>query len=171
MLNRLIGGSPVEVVKSFLLVFVSVIAALALQQLASTRSAQTAGQSDRVEVLAVARDFGRELTTYDYAHPEVQQNRLAPLASQAVLDKVRGSFTDLRVYRAVSVGEAPDVYLQSLDQDRGQVLLQTRSTTQSQYVPPGTRSSGLLLCELRRQGSTWRVSDYRWLTPVAEGVS
>ena len=171
MLTRLIGTEPVEVAKSVLLVFVALIAAIALQQLAATRSAQTTGQADRSEVLRVAGSFGQELTTYDYAHPDVQVNHLTPLVTPAVLDRVRRAFPDLALYKAVSVGQPPDIYLQSLDADHGEVLVRTRSTMESQYTPPGTRSTGLLLCELDRDSAGWRVSDYRWLTPVAEGVS
>ena len=171
MLNRLVGERPIEVAKTILLVFVTLIAAIALQQLAATRSNQTTGQSDRAAVLQVAGDFGQQLTTYDYAHPEVQANRLGPLATRSVLDRVRKAFPDLALYKAVSVGQRPETYLQTLDSDHAEVLVMTHSTTQSQYAPPGTRSSGLLLCEISREGSNWRVSDYRWLTPVTEGVS
>ncbi len=171
MLNHLVGERPVEVTKTVLLVFVTLIAAIALQQLAAARSSQTSGRGDRAAVLGVARDFGQELTTYDYAHPDVQANRLEPLVTHQVRDRVRRAFPDLALYEAVSVGETPDAYLQTLDSDHAQVLLQTRSTMQSQYVPPGTRSTGLLLCDVQREGSSWRVSDYQWLTPVTEGVS
>ncbi len=149
----------------------TLIAVIALQQLAATRAGQTSGQADRTAVLSVARQFGRELTTYDYAHPDVQQHRLGPLVTRAVLDQVRRSFPDLALYHAVSVGDDPDVYVQSLDPGHAEVLLQTRSTMQSQFTAPGTHSSGLLLCQLDRGQSGWRVSQYRWLTPVAEGVS
>jgi hypothetical protein len=171
VLNRLVGESPVEVGKSVLLGFVTVIALIALQQLASTRSGQTASQSDRVVVLGLARDFGRELTTYDYAHTDVQVSRLRPLVSREVLDRIRAAYPDLGLYQAVSVGETPDTYLQSLDSGQARVLVQTRSALQSRYVPPGTTTTGLLVCEVRRQGSDWQVADYQWLTPVTEGVS
>jgi hypothetical protein len=171
VLNRLIGSDPIEVGKTALLLVVAIIAALALQQLATTRSSQTAGTTDRAAVLGLATDFGRELTTYDYAHTAVQVNRLQPLVTSEVMDKVRAAYPDLSAYRAVSVGETPDVYLQALEADQGQVLVQTRSIMQSQYLPPGTMTRGLLLCSVRRQGSGWRVSDYQWLTPVTEGVS
>jgi hypothetical protein len=171
VLNRLVGEDPVEVGKTVLLVFVTLIALVALQQLATTRSGQTSSQSDRDAVLGVARDFGRELTTYDYAHTDVQVNRLRPLVTREVLDKIRAAYPDLALYGAVSVGEAPDTYLQTLDSGRAQVLIRTRSTMQSQYVPPGTGTRGLLLCQIERQGSVWLVADYQWLTPVTEGVS
>ncbi|HXM53974.1 MAG TPA: hypothetical protein VOB72_01195 [Candidatus Dormibacteraeota bacterium] len=171
MLTRLLGRGPVELGKTIVLVFLALIAAVALQQLATTRAAQTAGQADRVAVIELATDFGRELTTYDYAHPDVQANRLAPLTTRQVQDKVKQAFPDLALYQAVSVGDRPEAYVQTLAGDHAQVLLQTRSTMQSQYLPPGTRTSGLLLCDVRRGPSGWRVSDYRWLTPVAEGVS
>ena len=171
MLNRLIGTEPVEVAKSILLLFVTMIAAIALQQLAATRSSQTTGQSDRSEVLRVAGSFGQELTTYDYAHPDVQVHGLTPLVTPAVLDRVRRAFPDLALYRAVSVGQPPDTYLQSLDASRAGVLVQTHSTMESQFTPPGTKTTGLLLCEVRHENGGWRVADYKWLTPVTEGVS
>jgi hypothetical protein len=171
VLRRLAGGGPIEVGKSALLVFVTLIAAVALQQLAATRSGQTSSQADRAAVLGVAGDFGRELTTYDHAHPDVQANRLSPLVTRSVADQVRRALPDVALADAVSVGEAPDAYVQTLDAEHAQVLLQTRSTMQSRYVPPGTRTSGLLVCEVRRSGVGWRVDSYRWLTPVTEGVS
>jgi hypothetical protein len=171
VLSRLAGRDRIEVGKSILLVFVTLVAAVALQQLAANRSEQTSSQADRVQVLGVATDFGQELTTYDYDHPDVQAHRLLPLSTREVQSRVMQSFPDLALYRAVSVGARPDAYVQSLDRDRAQVLLQTRSTMQSQYVPPGTRANGLLLCDVQRGRSGWRVSDYRWLTPVTEGVS
>ena len=169
-LDRLIGHGPIEVGKSILIVFLAMIAAIALQQVAATRSSQTAGESDRTAVLALSRDFGRALTTYDYAHPEVQRGQLARLATSGVVDKASQSFPDLRLHRAVSIGQTPDTYLQSMDGEHAQVLVQTKSTLQSAYIPPGTRASGLLLCDLERSSSGWRVSGYQWLTPVAEGV-
>ncbi len=171
MLVRLIGQGPVEVAKTGLLLFTTLIAAIALQQLAATRAGQSTGQADRAAVLSVARQFGQELTTYDYAHPDVQQHHLEPLVTRGVLDQVRRAFPDLALYQAVSVGDTPDVYVQSVDVGHAEVLVQTRSTMQSRYTPPGTHSSGLLLCQLDHGQSGWRVSEYRWLTPVAEGVS
>lgn len=171
MLTRLVGRDPVEVGKTAVLAFVTLIAVVALQQLAATRADRTAGEADRGTVLDVATSFGRELTTYDYAHPDVQVNRLTPLTTSQVREDVKRAFPDLALYRAVSVGDHPDAYLQTLDRDDAQVLLQTRSTVQSQYVPAGTRTSGLLVCDLTRDQSGWRVSGYRWLTPVTEGVS
>jgi len=171
VLNRLIGTEPVEVVKSALLVFVTLIAVIALQQLAATRSTQTASQADRSAVLQVSADFGQQLTTYDYAHPDVQVNRLTPLVTPAVLDRVRRAFPDLALYRAVSVGQPPDIYVQNVDADQAQVLVRTHSVVESQYTPPGTASTGLLLCDLRHESVGWRVSNYKWLTPVTEGVS
>src|SRR5262249_43084222 len=115
VLNRLIGIEPIEVAKTILLLFVTLIAAIALQQLAATRSTQTVGQADRTQVLGVAATFGQALTTYDYAHPDVQVNQLTPLVDRSVLDRVRRAFPDLALYRAVSVGQPPDVWVQNMD--------------------------------------------------------
>jgi ABC-type arginine transport system ATPase subunit len=172
VLRRLIGGGPVEIGKSILLVVLALLTAISLQQLAATRSGQVSGLGDRTAVLGLARDFGQALTTYDYAHPNVQQQRLAALATSAVVTKATRSFPELRLYQAVSVGDTPDTWLQSLDGGRAEVLVMTRSTVRSSTIESGTRASGLLLCDLRRQGSgAWRVADYRWLTPATQGVS
>ena len=56
MLNRLIGQGPVEVAKSGLLVFMTLIAAIAVQQLAASRSNQSAGQGDRSAVHGSSSD-------------------------------------------------------------------------------------------------------------------
>jgi hypothetical protein len=160
-----------EVGKAIALAFVSLIALIALQQLAATRSTQTIGDTDRAQVESVARDFGQNLTTYDYAHLDVQVNHLSGLVTSQVLDQVRQAFPDLAAYRAVSVGGTPDVYLQSVGNDQAQALVETHSQVQSQYAPSGTQTTGLLICTLRRINGSWRVSDYRWLTPVASGVS
>jgi hypothetical protein len=172
VLSRLIGEGPIEVAKSGLLVFLAVLAATSMQQLASTRAGQTVGERDRALVAGLARDFGRELTTYDYAHADVQEHRLSPLASSRVVTRVMTSFPDLWQFRATSIGEAPDAWVESLDGRRAQVLVRTKSTVQSSNVAPGTRASGLLLCDLDRQPSgSWRVGDFQWLTPATQGVS
>jgi hypothetical protein len=171
VLTAFVGRTRVEMAKTGLLLFVALIAVIALQQLASTRSTQTATDDDRATVLGVASDFGQGLTTYDYAHPDVQANQLTQIATPQVLAQVRGAFPDLALYRAVSIGQVPEVYLQTLDVDHAQVLVQTKSTMQSQYLPSGTVTTGLLVCDLTREGSEWRVGGYTWLTPVTEGVS
>ena len=172
MLNRLIGEGPIEVAKTVVLVFVTVLAVIALQQLAAARSVDSGDRRDRLAVVGRARDFGQELTTYDYAHPDVQEHRLAPLATPGVVTRVMTAFPDLALYHAVSLGDAPDTWLEELDGGHARVLMMTRSTIQSSNVAPGTHASGLLLCDLSRQASgSWRVSDFRWLTPATQGVS
>lgn len=170
MLIALLGRTPVELAKSVALVFVGFIAIVALQQLATTRSDLTGNQSDRSEVLGLGREFGQAITTYDYAHPEVQERRLSSLATEQVIAKARRSFPDLERYRTASIGEPPDVYLQTLEAGRGQLLVRTSSTMQSATVPPGTRVSGLLLCDVRHLREGWRVTEYQWLTPALESA-
>jgi hypothetical protein len=170
-LTRLIGRDPVEVAKTLLLAFLALMLLIALQQLAAARSQVTVGETDRQEVRSLAQDFGQALTTYDYAHPEVQANHLAPLTTVHVLDKVRQAWPDLAQAQAASVGQAPDVYVQELDANRGSILLKTHSLGQSRFTAPGTSSSGLVLCTVQKTGSGWRVADYQWLTPATNGVS
>jgi hypothetical protein len=170
-LNRLVGRDPIEIGKTLLLAFLAVMLAIALQQLTAARSQVTVGAADREQVLSLARDFGQALTTYDYAHPEVQANHLASLATAGVVARVRQSWPDLVQAQAASIGQVPDAYVQELDADRGSVLLRTHSLGQSRFTAPGTSSSGLLLCTVQKTGSGWRVVDYQWLTAAANGVS
>src|SRR5207249_10818642 len=75
---------------------------------------------------SVARSFGAALTTYDYAHLDVQANRLRDLASASVLDSIRTSQPDLVVAKATSSGSAAQAYLQSFD---GQTAVRSEEHT------------------------------------------
>ena len=162
------GRTPVEVAKSIALAVLALLAAGALVQLAIERSQGRQEEHGRSEVLATAREFGIALTTYDYAHPEVQRKRLASVAVPSVVEKARSAEPDLVQYKASSLGQTPEVWLQEFDGRSAQLLVRTHSTVQSLYSPPGTRSSGLLSCRVEQERNGWRVTDYRWLAPATE---
>ena len=115
---------------------------------------------------SAARSFSLALTTYDYAHLQVQEQNLASVAAPGVVAKVRGAEPDLVQYQASSIGQAPDVWLQEYDGHSARVLIRTKATMQSTFAPPGTRASGLVTCQVTDQSGGWRVTDYQWLTPA-----
>ena len=168
MLNQLIGRTPVEIGKSVALLALAVLTTIALVQVAVERSHGNQTQQGRSEVIGTAREFAIALTTYDYAHPEVQWRRLESVAAPAVVDRARSAEPDLKQYQASSLGQAPEIWLQEFDGRSAQVLVQTHSLVQSVYSPPGTKASGLMTCRVEQERDGWRVTDYRWLTPATE---
>jgi hypothetical protein len=168
MLNQLIGRTPVEVGKSVGLLALAVLTTIALVQVSVERSHGNQTQQGRSEVVSTAREFAIALTTYDYAHPDVQWRRLSSVAAPTVIEKARGAEPDLLQYQASSLGESPEIWLQDFDGRSGQVLVRTHSIVQSVYSPPGTKASGLMSCRVEQLREGWRVTDYRWLTPATE---
>jgi len=166
VLREVIGETPVEQVKSVLILAFAALAAIGLQQLAATRQQVAARPTAKAQTLKVARSFGAALTTYDYAHLDVQANRLRDLASASVLDSIRTSQPDLVVAKATSSGSAAQAYLQSFDGQTAVAVVQTEQTVSSQAVPQPAKASGLFSCRLERGADGWRVTSYRWLTPV-----
>ena len=169
MLTRLIGRTPLEIGKSISIVVLAVVALLAAVQLSVERTrTQGPGDQGRGQALSTARSFALALTTYDYAHPQVQENNLNAVAVPAVVSKVRSAEPDLVQYQASSVGDQPDLWMQDFDGHQARVLIRTRSTMQSTYAPAGTKTSGLVSCLVEDRSGGWRVTDYQWLTPAAE---
>jgi hypothetical protein len=168
VLDELVGRTPVEVAKSILLGGLLITTVIALVQASAERSQGNQGQQARTAVLATAKEFGVALTTYDYAHPAVQESRLAGVAVPDVVGKVRSAEPDLVQYRASSLGEAPDLWMQDFDGHTARVLIKTRSTIESSFAPPGTKASGLVSCQIEAQSGGWRVTSYQWLTPATE---
>ena len=168
MLNELIGRTPLEVGKSIALGVLALVTAVALLQLAAERTQGRQGDRGRTEVVSTARDFALALSTYDYAHPDVQRQRLAAVALPQVVEKVRSAEPDLQQYQASSTGQTPDVWVQDFNGSTARVLIRTKSTMQSTFAPPGTRASGLVSCQVEQRSGAWRVTDYQWLTPATE---
>jgi hypothetical protein len=168
LLNELIGRTPLEVGKSIALGVLALVTAVALLQLAAERTQGRQGDRGRTEVASTARDFALALSTYDYAHPDVQRHRLAAVALPQVVEKVRSAEPDLQQYQASSIGQTPDVWVQDFNGSSARVLIRTKSTMQSTFAPPGTRASGLVSCQVEQRSGAWRVTDYQWLTPATE---
>jgi hypothetical protein len=169
LLTRLVGRTPVEIGKSIAIVVLALVALLALVQLSVERT-RTQGPADqgRSQALSTARQFALALTTYDYAHLQVQENNLSAVAVPSVVSKVRSAEPDLVQYQASSVGGQPDLWLQDFDGHRARILIRTRSTMQSTFAPAGTKASGLVTCQVEDRSGGWRVTDYQWLTPATE---
>jgi hypothetical protein len=166
MLGELIGRTPVEVGKAIAIAVLAAISVVALFQVSLERTAGRGSDQGRAQALSAARSFGLALTTYDYAHLQVQEQNLASVAAPGVAAKVRGAEPDLVQYQASSVGLSPDLWLQDYDGRSARVLIRTKATMQSTFAPPGTKASGLVSCQVTDDSGGWRVTDYQWLTPA-----
>jgi hypothetical protein len=169
VLRELIGRTRVEIGKSVALGVLAIVALLALVQLSVERMQPSrAADQGRSQALATASNFSLALTTYDYAHLQIQEKNLAAVAAPGVVAKVRSAEPDLVQYQASSIGQPPDLWLQEFDGRRARVLIRTKSTMQSTFAPPGTKASGLVSCQVEDRSGGWRVTDYQWLTPATE---
>jgi hypothetical protein len=166
VLSEVFGETLLERAKSIAILVLAAIAALGLQQLASTRQQLTSQPAAEGQALNVARAFASALTTYDYAHLDIQDNRLQGVAAPSVLDTIRTSQPDLVVAKASSNGGAAQAYLQSFDGQTAVAVVQTEQTISTQAAPQPASASGLFSCQLKRGPDGWRVTSYRWLTPV-----
>jgi len=145
-----------------------VISVIALVQLSVERTQGRGNDQGRSDAISAARTFSLALTTYDYAHLQIQEQNLASVAAPAVVSKVRSAEPDLVQYQATSVGQPPDLWLQDYDGRKATVLIRTKATMQSTFAPPGTKASGLVSCQVTEGSGGWRVTDYQWLTPATE---
>lgn len=170
MLNELLGEGPVERGKSIAIVVLAVLAAIGLQQLASARQELNSRPAAEAAALDTARSFAAALTTYDYAHLDVQDSRLQGLVTPEVMDSIRKAQPDLVSAQATSNGSAVEAYLQNFNGQTATALIQTQQTITSIASPQTTRASGIFSCQLRLGTDGWRVSGYQWLTPVSSST-
>jgi murein L,D-transpeptidase YcbB/YkuD len=166
VLSELWGETGFERAKSVVILLLAAIAAVGLQQLASTRQQLSSQPTAEAQALDVARAFAAALTTYDYAHLDVQDNRLQGLVAPGVLDSIRTSQPDLVVAKASSNGSAGQAYLQSFNGQTAVAVVQTEQTISTRASVQAVRASGLFSCRLQLGSDGWRVTSYQWLTPV-----
>jgi hypothetical protein len=166
VLSEVFGETLLERAKSVAILVLAAIAAIGLQQLASTRQQLAIKPAAEGQALDVARTFAAALTTYDYAHLDIQDNRLQGVAAPSVLDTIRTGQPDLVAAKASSNGGAGQAYLQSFDGQTAVAVVETEQTISTEAAPQAARASGLFSCQLKREPDGWRVTSYRWLTPV-----
>jgi hypothetical protein len=164
----ILGRGSVEKLKSAAIVTLAVMLAVSLEQLATERQSLLRDQDQRQRVVDTAHAFGVALTTYDYAHPEVQERRLTQLATAAVIAKARQAQVDLVRAKASSTGEAAEVFVQDMSGNHAVALIRVSQAIQDVYTVAGTRTAGLLKAELESALGGWRVVAYEWLSSVEE---
>jgi len=136
---------------------------LALWQLATESALASREDHDRQAAVAVAQRFAIALTTYDYAHPNVQLVAVVAVSSVSVQERVRTASTDIVAARASSLGGVSDAVVTNLTPSKGNVLLETTQVIGGGYAETGTTLRGLLEVTVGQPGGGWAVIDFRWL--------
>src|SRR5690348_7635425 len=102
MLNLLVGRSALERGKAAAILLLAGLLAISLWQVSADRALGAKENEARSAAIAVARQFALALTTYDYAHPDLQLINVQAVSSQAIRDRVRSASIDLVTARASS---------------------------------------------------------------------
>ena len=160
---RLFGSSTVERAKSLAVGGLAALLVLSLWQLTAENAQAARDDQNRQAVTGVASRFAVALTTYDYAHPDLQISRVAAVSSRAVVDRVSASSGDLAAAKVASIGEVRDTRLVTGPNSAAEVLVSTVQVVSNIYAAAGTTLSGLLYVALIRLGTGWEVTNFRWL--------
>lgn len=166
---RFIGRSAAERAKSIAIGLLAGLLTISLWQLSAQNVEATRGKQVRDVAAAVARQFATALTTYDYAHPDVQLVQIAAISCPLVSDRVRSASQDVAYARATSVGAVSDPIVTTVTNSHAEVLVGTSQVVSSIYTSRVAELAGLLEVGVDQTGARWVVSDYRWL--VAPGAA
>jgi hypothetical protein len=166
----LLGRSATERAKSVAVVLLGSVLIVSLWEVSTGHSAAVREQQERETVIVVARRFAVALTTYDYAHPNVQLSNVAALGSMSVFDRASGSSADVAAAKASSQGDATSAVVVTVDGAGAEVVVTTVQVVSSSYTGTGATLTGLLDVTVSRSGRGWIVTDYRWLqAPESRG--
>jgi len=167
MLNLLVGRSAVEYGKAAAILLLAGFLTISLWQVSADRAVGAQENEARSAASDVARRFALALTTYDYAHPQVQLVDVQAVSTQAIGDRVRSASIDLVAARASSVGAVTEMVVVTVASARVEVLARTMQVVSGNYMSGASSLTGLLDIILSKPGADWVVTDYEWLTPPA----
>lgn len=163
----LFGRRFVERAKSIVIGALAGLLIVALWQVSSERAQIAQQDQDRQIAGQIAQRFAVALTTYDYAHPDLQLSQIASLSSPAVFDRVSASSHEMAAAQASSLGQATDIVIVNGASSGTDVLVTTSQVVSGTYTLAGTTLAGLLDVRIGRPGSAWVVINFRWLVAPA----
>jgi hypothetical protein len=165
MLNLVVGRSALERGKAAAILLLAGLLAISLWQVSADRALGAQENEARSAASALARQFALALTTYDYAHPDLQLINVQAVSSQAIRDRVRAASIDLVTARASSVGEVTEMVVISVSIDRVEVLTYTSQVVSGSYVSGALSLTGLLDIIVSKPKADWVITGYQWLLP------
>jgi hypothetical protein len=163
VLTLLVGRSAVERAKAGVIAVLLTLLALSLWLTSAGRAAAVGEQRDRSNAVDIATRFGAALTTYDYAHRDVQMSLVVLICSRSVCERVAGAFADIAAAKASSIGDVMDATVINQTSTQIEVLLRTSQVVTSSYEAAATELTGWLHVSVGRSRNGWVVIDYRWL--------
>lgn len=162
-----IGQLPndgVEKARSAALYAAILLALLSLIQLAVDRSTMITRDREQAAAVHVARQFVEALSTYDYAHPEVQVEHLRSVASEDVVARVVDATGELRAIEASAIGEAGKSWVAEFTPgESAAVVVEVHEIVTNSYVGVGRQLHGLVQCVVGRSRGNWSVQAYEWV--------
>jgi hypothetical protein len=167
---KALGRSGADRAKSIAIGILAGLLLLAMWQLASDTARATHADADRQVAIDVAQRFAIALTTYDYAHPNVQVVAVMAVSSVAIQERVRAAFGDIVAARASSLGRVNGAIVTTLTASEADVLLETAQVVAGVYAQTGTGLRGLLEVTVSQSGRGWMVVDFRWLLAPSGAV-
>jgi hypothetical protein len=162
MLTAALGGSAIDLGKSIAIVVLAVLLGAALCQASTGRSQAVRDDQARAAARDVARRFAVALTTYDYAHLEVQLAQVERLSSATVVQRIRSAQDDVGVAQASSIGEVESDHVAMQSRLSARVLVETKQVISNSY-PKAAQLKGMLDVTVAAGRDGWTVAEYRWL--------
>jgi hypothetical protein len=164
---KALGRPGTDRAKSIAIGVLAGLLLLALWQLETQSALATREDQSRQVAVNVAQRFAIALTTYDYAHPNVQLVTVAAVSSVAVQERVRAAASDVAAAKASSLGGVTDAIVTNLTASKASVLLETIQVIGGSYAETGTTLRGLLEVTVGQPGGGWVVVDFRWLVALS----
>jgi len=162
MLN-LLGRSAAERLKSVTIVLLTAVLVSLIWQMSNQGAAAASDQAERDAAVAAAWRFAIALTTYDFAHPDVQVSQVGAVSSVSVRDRVRMATADLVAAKASSVGDPISAMVVSEIKSTVNVVVRTSQVVSGSYVRTGVVFVGLLSVTVTLSNGRSVVTDYRWI--------
>lgn len=168
MLRVVFGRDRVEGARTFAVIVMAIVAVVSLGQVASQRSVLNSEATAQAAALDVARRFASVMTTYDYAHPEVQKEQLDAIAVPSVVAQVTAAWSDIRTLDASSIGDVVGSTIINFGGRSTSAIVQVDEVVSNNLLGRGRRLSGMLECELwTSPNGAWRIASFRWLIAPA----
>jgi hypothetical protein len=163
MLTRLVGQSGIERAKTVAVAVFATLWTLALIQAWTSGEDSNRLRQDRQASVEVARQFALALTTYDFAHPDLQLRALSQVSEPGVVRAVATASNDLEAAKAASVGGVLNTVLIASDSSESQILVRTSQVARSDFSDGSSVLTGLLEVTVTNMEAGWKVSAYEWL--------
>jgi hypothetical protein len=164
MLNALVGRSRIEGAKSIAIAALTVLLAVSLWQVSAGQAQAQQEMRDRNAAAEIAGRFAVALTSYDYAHLDVQQRELRGVASNDVIAVITRSSGDVQAAKATSIGTVIRSWIVGFESAHADAIVRVSQVEDSTFVAAPTVQSSLLDVRIADTRGGWQVVGFEWLS-------